>query len=98
MRTKVVSFFIIFQALSNKKKIKALRPKMIKIASRGPALRQGFSCSFPIRSIRTSDQVHTIKYIMYGQKNYTTDSELQDYVYCLQYWTIVLYGLSDGVS
>ena len=39
MRTKVVSFFIFFQELSNKKKIKALRPKMTKIASRGgPAL------------------------------------------------------------
>ena len=38
MRTKVVSFFIFFQDLSNKKKIKALRPKMTKIASRGPAL------------------------------------------------------------
>ena len=33
--TKVVSFFIFFQELSNKKKIKALRPKMTKIASRG---------------------------------------------------------------
>ena len=41
MRTKVASFFIFFQELSNKKKIKALRPKMTKIASRGggPALR-----------------------------------------------------------
>ena len=39
MRTKVASFFIFFQDLSNKKKIKALRPKMTKIASRGgPAL------------------------------------------------------------
>ena len=39
MRTKMVSFFIFFQELSNKKKIKALRPKMTKIASRGgPAL------------------------------------------------------------
>ena len=35
MRTKVASFFIFFQELSNKKKIKALRPKMTKIASRG---------------------------------------------------------------
>ena len=35
MRTKVVSFFIFFQELSNKKKIKALRPKMTNIASRG---------------------------------------------------------------
>ena len=43
MRTKVVSFFIFFQELSNKNKIgssmsvkiKALRPKMTKIASRG---------------------------------------------------------------
>ena len=34
MRTKVVSFFIHFQELSNKI-IKALRPKMTKIASRG---------------------------------------------------------------
>ena len=41
MRTKVASFFIFFQELSNKKKIKALRPKMTKIASRGgPALTQ----------------------------------------------------------
>ena len=38
MRTKVVSFFIFFQELSNKKKIKALRPKMTKIASRGSCL------------------------------------------------------------
>ena len=40
MRTKVASFFIFFQELSNKKKFKALRPKMTKIASRGggPAL------------------------------------------------------------
>ena len=36
MRTKVVSFFI-FQELSNKK-IKALRPKMTKIASKGSCL------------------------------------------------------------
>ena len=35
MRTKVVLFFIFFQELSNKKKIKELRPKMTKIASRG---------------------------------------------------------------
>ena len=35
MRTKVVSFFIFFQELSNQKKIKALRPKMTKIALRG---------------------------------------------------------------
>ena len=35
MHTKVVSFFIFFQELSTKKKIKALRPKMTKIASRG---------------------------------------------------------------
>ena len=34
MRTKVASFFIFFQELSNKKEIKALRPKMTKIASR----------------------------------------------------------------
>ena len=33
MRTKVVSFFIFFQELSNKKITKALRPKMTKIAS-----------------------------------------------------------------
>ena len=40
MCTKVASFFIFFQELSNKKKIKALRPKMAKIASRGgPALK-----------------------------------------------------------
>ena len=35
MCTKVVSFFIFFQDLSNKKKFKKLRPKMTKIASRG---------------------------------------------------------------
>ena len=39
MRTKVASFFIFFQELSNKKKIKALRPKMTKIASRGSCLK-----------------------------------------------------------
>ena len=37
MRTTVVSFSVFFQELSNKK-IKSLRPKMTKIASRGPAL------------------------------------------------------------
>ena len=45
MRTKVVSFFIFFQELSNKQKIKALRPNMTKIASRGgggPALKEAF--------------------------------------------------------
>ena len=41
MRTKMVSFFIFSQELSNKK-IKALRPKMTEIASRGPA----FTCFF----------------------------------------------------
>ena len=35
MRIKVALFFIFFQELSNKEKIKALRPKMTKIASRG---------------------------------------------------------------
>ena len=35
MLTKVVSFLIFFQELSNKKTIKALRPKMTEIASRG---------------------------------------------------------------
>ena len=40
MRTKVVSFFIFFQELSNKKKFKALRPKMTKIASRGGSSRE----------------------------------------------------------
>ena len=39
MRTKVVSGFIFFQELSNKKKIKALRPKMTNIASRGSCLK-----------------------------------------------------------
>ena len=39
MRTKVVSFFNFFQELSNKKKFKALRPKMTKIASRGSCLK-----------------------------------------------------------
>ena len=39
MCTKVMSFFIFFQELPNKKKkINALRPKMTKMASRGPAL------------------------------------------------------------
>ena len=42
MRTKVASFFIFFQELSNKKKIKALRPKMTKIASRGSCLKSDF--------------------------------------------------------
>ena len=37
MGTKVVSFFI-FPKSFQTKKIKALRPKMTKIASRGPAL------------------------------------------------------------
>ena len=35
MRTKVVSFFIFSKSFQTKKKIKALRPKMTKIASRG---------------------------------------------------------------
>ena len=39
MRTKVVSFFIFFQDLSNKKKFKKLRPKMTKITSRGSCLK-----------------------------------------------------------
>ena len=39
MRTKLVSFFIFFQELSNKKKFKELRPKMTKIASRGSCLK-----------------------------------------------------------
>ena len=34
----MVSVFIFFQELSKKKKIKALRPKMTKIASRGSCL------------------------------------------------------------
>ena len=50
MRTKVVSFFIFFQELSNKKKIKALRPKMTKIASRGGgSCLKGFHESYPGR-------------------------------------------------
>ena len=41
MRTKVVSFFFFFSRAFKQKKIKALRPKMTKIASRrGPALRE----------------------------------------------------------
>ena len=36
---KNVVIFHFFQELSSKKKIKALRPKMTKIASRGPALK-----------------------------------------------------------
>ena len=48
MRTKVASFFIFFQELSNKKKIKALRPKMTKIASRGGScLKKGYFPTFP---------------------------------------------------
>ena len=35
MRTKVVSFFIFFKSFQTKNKIKALRPKMAKIASMG---------------------------------------------------------------
>ena len=38
MRTKVVSFFIFSKSFQTKKKIKALRPKMTKIASRGSCL------------------------------------------------------------
>ena len=38
MRIKVVSFFVFFQELSNKR-IKALRPKMTKIVSRGSCLK-----------------------------------------------------------
>ena len=41
MLTKVVSFFIFFQELSNKKKIKALQPKMTKIAWRGSCVKVG---------------------------------------------------------
>ena len=41
MRTKVVSFFIFFQELSNIKKFKAQRLKMTKIASRGSCLKAG---------------------------------------------------------
>ena len=44
MRTKVGSFFIFFQDLSNKKKIKALRPKMTKIASRGGSCHKWAHC------------------------------------------------------
>ena len=47
MRTKVVSFFILFQELSNKKKVKALRPKMTKIASSGAGGGGGGSCLKP---------------------------------------------------
>ena len=39
MRTKVVSLFIFFQELLNKKKMKALRPEMTKKASRGSCLK-----------------------------------------------------------
>ena len=39
MPTKVVSYFFFFQELSNKKKIKALRLKMTKIASRVSCLK-----------------------------------------------------------
>ena len=39
MHTKLVSFFIFFQELSNGKKIKAPGPKMTKIASRGSCLK-----------------------------------------------------------
>ena len=44
MRTKVESFFIFLQELSNERKIKELRPKMTKIASRGPAFNP-FACA-----------------------------------------------------
>ena len=39
MRIKVVSFFIFSKSFQKKKKIKALRPKMTKIASRGSCLK-----------------------------------------------------------
>ena len=55
MRTKVVSFFIFFQDLSNKKKIKKLGPKMTKIASRGPALKT-LSCKLH-QTISSSSRV-----------------------------------------
>ena len=47
MRTKVGSFFIFFQDLSNKKIFEALRLKMtkLKIASRGPAIEEDFTSS-----------------------------------------------------
>ena len=66
MRTKVVSFFIFFQELSNKKKIKALRPKMTKIASRGgggPALnvRRFAECTDKIGLYRCFDWANNVK-------------------------------------
>ena len=55
MRTKVVSFFIVFRELSNKK-IKALRPKMTKIASRGggvlPLINSSLSCKLRITGVQ----------------------------------------------
>ena len=65
MRTKVASFFIFFQELSNKKKIKALRPKMTKIASRGgPALR--FVLYYAIANCKTKWDVFTIRFYSRG--------------------------------
>ena len=53
MRTKVASFFMYFQDLANKKKIKALRPKMTKIASRaGPALNEQNHLSYQTLHLR----------------------------------------------
>ena len=56
MRTKVASFFIFFQELSNKKKIKALRPKMTKIASRGSCLNAGGQTDKPAFYIKTREK------------------------------------------
>ena len=49
MRTKVVSFFIFFRELWNKKN-KALRPKMTKIASRGFLPQKAIFVKSPISS------------------------------------------------
>ena len=44
MRTKVVSFFHIFPRAFKQKEIKALQPKMTKIASKGSCLKKPHSC------------------------------------------------------
>ena len=53
---KSVFFFIFFQELSNKK-IKALRPKMTKIASRGSCLKQ--VCTHTHTHTHTHAHIHT---------------------------------------
>ena len=55
MPTKVVSLFIFFQELSNTKKIKALRPKMTKVASRGSCLKVLSRCQLVGSCVRPGE-------------------------------------------